>query len=251
MFELNFRDERYLPFEFAGAVSTWRLELPPENNRFDLETVSDVVLHMNYTAREGGDVLRCAANELAQENLPGAGVRFFEVEHEFPDAWQLLQRCPVGTRKELGLRLRRSMFPFLPGRHDLSLNRLELLFEAPGAEPSAQRYVEFLVGPRHLHDNKDCGYAVYTIPCIASVEWPCLFHGVLDISLGPLCDDRYYELGTFRFEQDMHQIASVYLFCRYEFSRKDPCLPDYSRVKLCAPSYYAGRTLLSGESSCP
>jgi hypothetical protein len=27
MFELNFRDERYLPFEGAGAISTWQLEL--------------------------------------------------------------------------------------------------------------------------------------------------------------------------------------------------------------------------------
>lgn len=28
LFELNFRDERYLPFEGAGAISRWRIELP-------------------------------------------------------------------------------------------------------------------------------------------------------------------------------------------------------------------------------
>src|SRR3954454_3353909 len=28
MFETNFRDERLLPFEGAGAESTWKLELP-------------------------------------------------------------------------------------------------------------------------------------------------------------------------------------------------------------------------------
>jgi len=28
MFELNFRDERYLPFEGAGVISDWELELP-------------------------------------------------------------------------------------------------------------------------------------------------------------------------------------------------------------------------------
>jgi hypothetical protein len=27
LFELNFRDERYLPFEGTGAISSWRLEL--------------------------------------------------------------------------------------------------------------------------------------------------------------------------------------------------------------------------------
>lgn len=27
LFELNFRDDRYLPFEGAGAISRWRIEL--------------------------------------------------------------------------------------------------------------------------------------------------------------------------------------------------------------------------------
>lgn len=26
-FEFNFRDERYLPFELAGAISEWQIEL--------------------------------------------------------------------------------------------------------------------------------------------------------------------------------------------------------------------------------
>ena len=72
LFQLNFNDERYLPFEFAGAVSRWRIELPPENNQFDLNTLSDVVIQLNYTAREGGEALRRAANEVAQKHLPGA-----------------------------------------------------------------------------------------------------------------------------------------------------------------------------------
>ena len=38
LFEVSFRDERYLPFEFAGAISRWRIELPPENNQFDFDT---------------------------------------------------------------------------------------------------------------------------------------------------------------------------------------------------------------------
>lgn len=107
LFELNFRDERYLPFEFEGAVSRWRIELPQENNQFDVETLTDVILHLNYTAREGGDVLRQAANELAQRHLPGAGLRFFDMRHEFPDTWhsaiwgvrlKFLQRSQRGER---------------------------------------------------------------------------------------------------------------------------------------------------------
>jgi Tc toxin complex TcA C-terminal TcB-binding domain/Neuraminidase-like domain len=57
MFELNFRDERYLPFEYAGAVSLWRLKIPKDYAQFDFDTISDVILHMRYTARDGGEQL--------------------------------------------------------------------------------------------------------------------------------------------------------------------------------------------------
>src|SRR5260221_8170183 len=35
MFELNFRDERYLPFEGAGVISRWQIDLPRDTNAFD------------------------------------------------------------------------------------------------------------------------------------------------------------------------------------------------------------------------
>lgn len=242
MFELNFRDERYLPFEFAGAVSRWRLELPPENNMFDMDTLSDVILHMNYTAREAGDVLRRTANEVAQQNLPGAGVRFFEVRHELPDVWQLFQRSAAGSVRELDLRLGRSMFPYIPGRHDLSVTRVEMLFEAPGAEPSAQRYVEFLAGPRSKHDKENpCRCEVQTIAFISNVKWPCLFHGVLDLEPGTLGEKGYRDLGTFRFEPGSDEISDVFLFCSYEVLRNEGCLQDASGSALCAPVFGAGR----------
>ena len=34
------QEERYLPFEFMGAVSRWRIELPQENNQFDIDSVT-------------------------------------------------------------------------------------------------------------------------------------------------------------------------------------------------------------------
>jgi hypothetical protein len=54
MFETNLRDERFLPFEGAGVESTWKLELPREFRQFDYSTISDVILHLRYTARQGG-----------------------------------------------------------------------------------------------------------------------------------------------------------------------------------------------------
>ena len=63
LFEANLRDERYLPFEGSGAIGRWRLELPSEFRQFDYTTISDVILHLRYTAREGGTQLRQAAVE--------------------------------------------------------------------------------------------------------------------------------------------------------------------------------------------
>ena len=60
VFELNFRDERYLPFEGAGAISTWHLKMNQDVKfrQFDHSTITDVIIHMNYTAREGGETLK-------------------------------------------------------------------------------------------------------------------------------------------------------------------------------------------------
>ncbi len=40
LFETNLRDDKYLPFEGAGAISKWRIELPNGIPQFDFETIS-------------------------------------------------------------------------------------------------------------------------------------------------------------------------------------------------------------------
>ena len=44
VWEPSLRDERRMPFEGRGAISTWRLELPDEFRSFDYDTISDVLL---------------------------------------------------------------------------------------------------------------------------------------------------------------------------------------------------------------
>jgi hypothetical protein len=219
MFELNFRDERYLPFEFSGAVSRWRIELPAENNQFDMETLNDVVLHLNFTAREGGENLRRAANECAQQNLPGAGVRFFDVRREFTEAWHLFTAPIPGqpAAKQLGIRLGRNMFPHLPGNKSIGVHRLEILFEAPGADPSAHHIVEFLAGQRagEIKEEK-CDCAVYSIACVADASWPGLFHGVLEVDFEALSASGRQDLGVFRFPVDVGTVTDTFLFCGYK-----------------------------------
>lgn len=69
LFELNFKEDRYLPFEGSGVVGSWRLELPREVRQFNYATISDVVLHVKYTAREGGSSLRTLAEQSLKDRL--------------------------------------------------------------------------------------------------------------------------------------------------------------------------------------
>jgi hypothetical protein len=69
LFEVNLRDERWLPFEGQGAVSAWTLELNPVSNNFDFSTITDVVLHVKYTARLG-----IAESTVVQAIAPPSGV---------------------------------------------------------------------------------------------------------------------------------------------------------------------------------
>jgi hypothetical protein len=58
LFEMSVRDERYLPFEGAGAISQWHLDMRAPNQQFDFSTISDVIFHLRYTARDGSATLR-------------------------------------------------------------------------------------------------------------------------------------------------------------------------------------------------
>ncbi|MFC5751424.1 neuraminidase-like domain-containing protein [Actinomadura rugatobispora] len=205
MFELNFRDDRYLPFEFAGAAGRWRIELPPENNHFDVATLADVVLHLNYTAREGGDELRRAASESARRHLPGSGVRYFDVEHDLPDAWRRPRAHEI--RPALG----RTMFPFLQGRRDPRVTRIGLFLEVPGAAPSTHHTVEFERSP-------GCGTAARPVDvhCVASADWPQLFCGVLELPEPVVLGSTPETLGVFRLPPGLEQVCRVHLLCWYD-----------------------------------
>lgn len=125
VFELNLRDERYLPFECQGAISTWQLDLPPETNRFDLQTVSDVVLHLRYTAREGSDALR---GQALQTLDLAAGVRLFSGRHEFGDQWHRFLHPDEGAGKQvLVLQLTADRLPFAPGGPERVITGIRLI----------------------------------------------------------------------------------------------------------------------------
>lgn len=109
VFELNFRDERYIPFEGAGATSKWRLELPRDFRQFDYDTISDVIMQLRYTTMDGGDKLKKAAGEALQtyiksvEDLSQQEGLFaaFDLRHDFPDEWYKAMNPPAAASERV------------------------------------------------------------------------------------------------------------------------------------------------------
>jgi hypothetical protein len=113
LFELNLRDDRYLPFEGAGAITTWRLELPADIPQFDFETISDVVLHLRYTAREAGH-LKADAAKLVKESVLQTGnlLQLFCLNFDFAAGWHQFTTAASDATRKLDFQLTRDHFPY-------------------------------------------------------------------------------------------------------------------------------------------
>lgn len=103
-------------------VSEWQLQLPanPSNNdplQFDYNTISDVILHIRYTAREAGGLLKNGAIANLKTQIDAAqtvgSVRLFSLRHEFPTEWAKFKGIKIGgaiTDAELTLDIREEHF---------------------------------------------------------------------------------------------------------------------------------------------
>lgn len=126
LFELNFRDERYLPFEGAGAISAWTLEMmtDKELRQFDYHTIADVIVHLRYTAREDGtlktaaiDRLKGLTNALGEVPLQ----RLFSLRYDFPNEWHAWQY----GQQPLSIKLEKRHFPYLAQVGDISIVQIK------------------------------------------------------------------------------------------------------------------------------
>jgi hypothetical protein len=143
VFDLSFRDDRYLPFEGAGAVSEWSLELfndLPANNpdfgkplrQFDYSTISDAVLHVKYTAREDAGPFKNRAIQNLRDYFNGVAgepsVRFFNLRQEFPAQWdRFLHPSNPANGNLFEFEMSPELFSFKDLGHTLELTTLWLL----------------------------------------------------------------------------------------------------------------------------
>jgi hypothetical protein len=98
-----------------------------------------VLLHVRYTAREGGDLLRASAvanlNKAIDEAVAAGSVRLFSIRHEFPSEWAAFKSVTpsAGVAAGLTLNLRSEHYPFWSqGRLEV-LKRVELFAQTDKA----------------------------------------------------------------------------------------------------------------------
>jgi len=84
LFELNFNDDRYLPFEGTGAISSWRLELNGTKGAYAIGDLRDVEIDLRYTALSGGKPFTDVVKGLLK---PYDSAVHFDMAENFPDVF--------------------------------------------------------------------------------------------------------------------------------------------------------------------
>jgi hypothetical protein len=142
VFELNFHDERYLPFEGAGAVSKWRIELPAEFRQFDYDTIADVVIRLRYTSVDGGDKLKKPASSSVMDYIKSAEdlsreeglFAAFDLKNDFPNEWYSANHPATGaTTRVLTIdKLNEKLPIFTKGRLPANIKATDIYLFASG-----------------------------------------------------------------------------------------------------------------------
>lgn len=222
VFELNFNGERFLPFEGAGAVSDWTLKLPDMDiASFDYQSITDVVLHMRYMARDGGPAKAAIAktdlkNHLSSWSASHPPVAMISLKTAFPTAWHRLFNPTVAGNYQIDFDLMDKHYPYLSSlfaNRTIEAGALGVLLkkETSGAfnlsldaEIAGAPKGSFSVGinPTNPTDNKL--YGNVDLGMTASQSEPSVANWKLDLSANPATT--------------MEQVEDILLILKYKLS---------------------------------
>jgi hypothetical protein len=138
LFALELGDERYLPFEGSGVCGTFVLELPQTLRPFDYGSISDVVLNLRYTARDGGGTFRMTVanglrdqlNVLALKTGRVGLFQAFDLRRDRPDVWSRLKA--TGTA---ALTIATDELPYYTSAHSASISDTLILAKVGSSPP--------------------------------------------------------------------------------------------------------------------
>lgn len=169
LFELNFRDERYIPFEGKGAVSKWLLQLTDAQRQFDYNTISDVVIHLKYTAREGGQVFagQVSADTAHTLNLINQGFNeskyhyAFSLRHDMPNEWYTFKNTGLVNVTILQTRLPYVIQALSPVIDQLGVLAITNLTSPPGTKiikiNNQNLTINLVPGTKTFYDSEPVG----------------------------------------------------------------------------------------------
>jgi hypothetical protein len=127
LFETNLRDERFLPFEGAGAESTWKLDLPKDYQAFDYSTIADVILHISYPLRQRVVTakVKTSLEDMFLQACSSNLALLFSLRHEFPTEWSAF----VNGASDFKALIRQDFFPYFTHLKSITVTSLELYGE--------------------------------------------------------------------------------------------------------------------------
>ncbi len=142
VFELNFRDERYLPFEGAGIISDWTIDLFNDTRsdsdfgkslrQFDFSTISDAIIHVRYTAREAGGLLKDHAitnlKEYFEQDDKSPSMKIIDLKRDFSSNWhKFLHPNDDIEENIMEIPIKPELFPYKDKEHTLKVNSISLI----------------------------------------------------------------------------------------------------------------------------
>jgi hypothetical protein len=136
VFQLNFRDDRYMPFEGAGAVSSWKLSLPKTFRQFDYNTINDVIIHVSYVAEydesfrekveEQNDATEGTLINILKNNSLS---RTFSFRQEFSNDFHRLTEQPENN--PVIIKIQNKHFPLFMNGRNLEVTKAILVLVTP------------------------------------------------------------------------------------------------------------------------
>ena len=127
---------------------------------FDYNTISDVILHLRYTAREGGDLLKSKAvkqiDEIVKDAEASGLARSFSLKHDFPTEWH---DFIISTEDDdLSIVIKKDHYPYIAQGFDIIISKIQLFAITDGELKPRNIGLENLSGD--INTDNQCELAI-------------------------------------------------------------------------------------------
>ncbi len=217
VFEFSFRDERYMPFEGAGAISDWNIKLPNSFRPFDYNTINDVILHISYEADYDGVLAEKVEDKSSKFQKSIIGVlkedglsRLFSLRQEFSDSFhKLLYKESVDAPFEIS----KKHFPIFVQSHNLVLSaelKIIIITDLKEIDDAIERTVVLNDGEIIL--SKEA----------TAIESSIILLGKLttDVTAFRLIDKHYLDISKVGIKKE--HIKDVLIYFEYKYDNSNP-----------------------------